>query len=102
VTDAAERLKTLRARLEDAAVAHGSWAAAPLTNADGLWLADQLDRSVDREAVALTTPPGRAARLEAVAAEARRTHAQLGSTHWASKIALGQTLKALDGAEATP
>jgi hypothetical protein len=34
------------------------------------WLLDQLDRSVSREAAALATPPGRAARLEALAVAA--------------------------------
>jgi len=77
VTDTAERVRTLRKRLKDAAVAHGTWAAAPLTNADGLWLADQLDRSASREAAALATPPGA---KERVLAAVDRFERDLGFT----------------------
>jgi hypothetical protein len=71
VTDAAERVKAVRADwstycrpgedLRPAVYArHRLLDAVP-------WLLDQLDRSVSREAAALATPPGRAARLEALA-----------------------------------
>jgi hypothetical protein len=62
VTGAAERVKAIRERLE-----HADWTGLDLVRDDMEWLADQLDRSVDREAAALATPPGRLASLEAVA-----------------------------------